>query len=74
MTAIGTFSHDQRHLPNGPAIPDAGGNSQLDTDNDGYGNICDPEYGDPDNVVGIGDFNVFRASWLNPSLTPPDRF
>lgn len=30
-------------VPNGPLIPDAGGNSQRDTDGDGYGNSCDPD-------------------------------
>ncbi len=30
-------------VPNGPLNPDAGGNSQLDTDDDGYGNVCDPD-------------------------------
>ena len=31
-------------VPNSPLIPDAGGNSQLDTDGDGYGNLCDPDF------------------------------
>lgn len=30
-------------IPNGTLIPDAGGNSQLDTDGDGYGNLCDAD-------------------------------
>lgn len=30
-------------VPNGPLNPDAGGNSQLDTDGDGFGNRCDPD-------------------------------
>jgi hypothetical protein len=28
---------------NGTLIPDAGGNSQLDTDSDGFGNLCDAD-------------------------------
>jgi hypothetical protein len=32
------------NVPNGPLIPDAGGHSQRDTDQDGYGNICDPDF------------------------------
>ena len=31
-------------VPNGPIIPDAGGNNQLDAASDGYGNICDPDF------------------------------
>ena len=31
-------------IPNGPLVPDAGGNSQLDTNGDSYGNICDPDF------------------------------
>lgn len=29
--------------PNGPLMPDAGGNSQYDSNGDGYGNICDAD-------------------------------
>ena len=36
--------------------------SQADTNSDGYGNACDPDYNN-DDVVGIPDFNVFRASF-----------
>lgn len=45
---------------NGPLLPDAGGNSQLDTDGDGYGNICD---GDLDNSgsVNFADLAAFKA-------------
>ena len=39
-------------VANGPLLPDAGGNSQLDTDGDGYGNICDADL-DQDNIVGF---------------------
>jgi hypothetical protein len=30
-------------IANGPLLPDAGGNSQLDTDGDNYGNACDAD-------------------------------
>ena len=40
---------------------------QQDTDNDGYGNMCDADL-DNDGFVGIFDFNIFRMAWLsNPS-------
>jgi hypothetical protein len=44
----GTLDADDNciNVANGPSIPDYGGNIQLDTDGDGYGNVCD---GDLDN-------------------------
>ena len=30
-------------IPNGPLLPDAGDNSQLDSNGDGYGNACDAD-------------------------------
>jgi uncharacterized repeat protein (TIGR03806 family) len=41
-------------IPNGPDKPDAGGNSQLDSDSDGYGNSCDPDF-DNNLAVDFGD-------------------
>ncbi|MDJ0867077.1 MAG: thrombospondin type 3 repeat-containing protein [Myxococcota bacterium] len=35
---------------------------QIDTDSDGYGNACDPDYNN-DRAVGIPDFNVVRAQF-----------
>ena len=32
------------YQPNGPLIPDAGGQIQRDTDADGYGNVCDADF------------------------------
>jgi len=37
---------------------------QQDTDNDGYGNMCDADL-DNDGFVGIFDFNIFKAAWLS---------
>jgi hypothetical protein len=48
--------------PNGPLIPDAGGNVQLDTNGDGYGNACDA---DLDNIgpVNFADLALFKAAF-----------
>jgi len=40
---------------NGPSAPDAGGHVQRDTNLEGYGNRCDPDYND-DGIVGGPDF------------------
>jgi len=45
--------------PNGPDIPDAGGNVQLDTDGDGYGNLCDPDFNN-NGVVDPADFSLLK--------------
>jgi len=45
-------------LANGPLVPDAGSNVQLDTDADGFGNMCDCDF-DNDGFCNIGDFNLF---------------
>jgi len=47
-------------IPNGPLVPDAGGNSQRDTDSDGYGNICDPDLNN-DGLVSVSDFLILRS-------------
>jgi len=51
------------HEPNGALIPDAGGNSQADTDNDGLGDVCDPY---PGSVDGDGDGLVDGADGVVP--------
>jgi glucose/arabinose dehydrogenase/PKD repeat protein len=47
-------------VANGPVIPDAGGNSQRDTDGDGYGNVCDADL-NQDGNVNFADLALFRA-------------
>jgi hypothetical protein len=51
-------------VPNGPLIPDAGGNSQLDTDGDGIGNICDPDFNN-DGVVNAADLAYMKAHFFS---------
>ncbi|MEN8763507.1 MAG: thrombospondin type 3 repeat-containing protein, partial [Thiogranum sp.] len=57
-------------VANGPLIPDAGGNIQLDTDGDGYGNICDPDF-DQNGVVTLVDFAILFDVF--GSSTAPDQ-
>lgn len=47
--------------PNGPLVPDAGGNVQWDTDNDGYGNLCDGDLNN-DGSTNTLDLNLYKAS------------
>lgn len=47
-------------VANGPLVPDAGGQSQRDTDGDGYGNVCDADL-DNSGTVNLLDFVAFRA-------------
>ncbi len=42
---------------------------QTDTDQDGYGNACDPDYNN-DGAVGIPDVNVFRSQFGNTETDP----
>lgn len=56
------------HLPNGPLIPDAGGNSQRDTDGDGYGNVCDGDF-NGNNLVDPADFSLMK-SVLGSTVAP----
>jgi hypothetical protein len=48
--------------PNGPDAPDAGGNVQLYTNHDGYGNACDPDLNN-DGIVNALDVGLFRADF-----------
>ena len=48
-------------VPNGPLIPDAGGNVQWDTDGDGYGNMCDGDLNDDGNTNTL-DLNLYKLA------------
>jgi hypothetical protein len=50
-------------VANGPATPDAGGNSQLDADGDGYGNACDADLDNSGGIVNFADLAAFRAAF-----------
>jgi hypothetical protein len=50
-------------IANGPLDPDAGGNSQRDTDGDGYGNICDPDFDNSGNVD-FSDLAVLKSRFF----------
>lgn len=54
---------------NGPSAPDAGGFIQRDTNLDGYGNMCDPDYNN-DGIVDNADLAIFNAALLSPTYTP----
>ncbi len=47
---------------------------QIDTDSDGYGNMCDPDVTNTDGVVGVSDLGLLKKSFLvavppgNPNL------
>jgi hypothetical protein len=49
-------------VPNGPLLTDAGGNVQLDSNGDGYGNACDADL-NADGVVNGLDVGPFTAEF-----------
>ncbi len=49
---------------NGPDNLDAGGNSQRDTNGDGFGNICDPDV-DNDGNVNFNDLSMLGAAFFS---------
>jgi hypothetical protein len=59
---IADFEDNCILVPNGPLAPDAGGNIQRDTDSDGYGNICDPDFDNqPNPTVDFADLAVMKS-------------
>lgn len=63
--ADGVFDHEDNCTlaANGTLLLDAGDNSQLDTDNDGYGNLCDADLNN-DNIVNALDLGLFKTKFL----------
>lgn len=65
--ADGDGAHDGQdncvQSANGPIIPDAGGKSQLDSDADGYGNLCDGDMDQRGGLVNAADLAVFRSTF-----------
>ena len=61
----GVFDHaDNCTLDaNGPLIPDTGNNVQLDTDGDGFGNLCDGDLNN-DQIVNVLDLGLFKARFF----------
>jgi hypothetical protein len=58
-------------VANGPATPDAGGNIQLDSNGDGFGNRCDPDLDNSGfvNVLDLGLMgNVFFTADADADL------
>jgi len=51
------------NFPNGPAMLDAGGHSQWDTDGDGYGNGCDGDLNQTGGVNAV-DLGIFRSRYM----------
>ena len=49
--------------PNGPLIPDAGDHSQRDTDDDGYGNACDPDF-DNNGTIDFADLAYLKSQFF----------
>ncbi|MBL8199876.1 MAG: hypothetical protein JNK40_02800 [Chromatiales bacterium] len=59
-----------RAVANGPVLRDAGGNSQLDTNGDGYGNRCDADFNN-NGVVDSQDGALLRVAFGSAGY--PDR-
>jgi hypothetical protein len=55
--------------PNGPLIKDSGGNSQFDSDNDGFGNVCDADLNN-DGQVNSLDLGLIKMAYFNNEGQP----
>lgn len=62
--ADGVFDFEDNciNVANGPDLPDLGGSSQLDTDEDGYGNYCDGDF-DNDGFVNFADLATLKSAF-----------
>jgi hypothetical protein len=56
---------------NGPLARDAGGHSQRDTDGDGFGNLCDPDFNN-NGIVDSQDGSLFRSRFGSTSYPDQD--
>ena len=59
------------NCPNDPNGPAEAPNNQVDTNGDGFGNLCDADY-DQDNDTDLTDFNAFLADFGNPATGDQD--
>jgi hypothetical protein len=61
------------NVPNGPLIPDSGGHGlpQWDTDGDGYGNLCDPDF-NGNGIVDPVDFSLLKSRFGQPGFPDQD--
>ena len=54
-----------RFAANGPALPDGGGRSQVDTDHDGIGNACDADIARPNDChVNLSDLGALELAFF----------
>jgi hypothetical protein len=56
---------------NGPLIPDAGGNVQLDTNGDGFGNVCDGDF-NGDAMTDFVDLGMMKGTFFCSAATCTD--
>ncbi|MCU7923956.1 MAG: aryl-sulfate sulfotransferase [Candidatus Thiodiazotropha sp. (ex Dulcina madagascariensis)] len=54
---------------NGPLILDSGGNTQLDTDSDGFGNLCDADLNN-DGMTNSLDLGLFKLAFFTNDTQP----
>ncbi len=57
------------NAPNGPGQAP---NNQVDTDADGFGNLCDGDFNNSGGNVDLNDFNLFLGDFGNPATSQFD--
>ena len=67
----GVFDPDDNCIlvPNGPDLPDAGGLIQYDSNDDGFGNACDPDLNN-DGVVDFADLPPIQDAFFSIDVDP----